>query len=138
MRPLFLFCVLTLLTVLAPAQTPYKFPPPEVVDILDATPTPLVSVSPARDALAYIEYRANPPIELLARPFLRIAGLRITPGISARQRITQYTGITVQQLDTKRETRIALPANARISIPSWSHDGKKLAFTRDVENGVEL
>lgn len=87
MRPLFLFCVLTLLTVPAPAQTPYKLPPPEVVDILDATPTPLVSVSPARDAMVYIEYRAHPPIELLARPILRIAG---TPHHTGHFRATAH------------------------------------------------
>ena len=60
-------------------QTPYKLPPDEVVRIVDAPPTPLVIVSPARNAMMLVDYLPNPSIEYLARPLLRIAGIRISP-----------------------------------------------------------
>ena len=34
--------------------------------------------------------------------------------------------------------RIELPDGATIQSPTWSHDGKRIAFARDVEDGVEL
>jgi pimeloyl-ACP methyl ester carboxylesterase len=44
------------------AQQAYKLPPKEVVDILDAPPTPLVSESPTGNLLAPIEYEPTPAI----------------------------------------------------------------------------
>lgn len=120
------------------AQTPYKLPPKEVIDILDAPPTPLVITSPTRDALLLVEFEAHPSVALLAQPYYRIAGLRINPELNARQRTTQYTGIVIKWIDTNKEVRVTLPQGARIGVPSWSNDGKKIAFTRDLENGVEL
>jgi dipeptidyl aminopeptidase/acylaminoacyl peptidase len=120
------------------SQTRYKLPPQEVIDILDAPPTPIVVMSPQKDAMMFVDYRSNPSIALISQPFLRIAGLRITPRISARQRITEYIGLRVQWIAQNRTVTIALPPNSTIGIPVWSHDGKKIAFTRDVKDGVEL
>ena len=138
MKRIVIVAVLMLASLALYSQTKYKLPPKEVVDILDALPTPLVVVSPRTDALLLVEYQAHPPIALLARPFLRLAGVRIDPELNARQRLTQYTGISVKWIETGKLVRINLPASARIGVPQWSNDGKRLAFTRDVENGVEL
>ncbi len=119
-------------------QTKYKLPPKEVVTILDARPTPLLEVSSARDAMLLVEYEANPPIALLAQPYLKLAGLRINPQINARQRTRPGIGIVVRRLTGNVMTRVPLPANASVGVPVWSHDGSHIAFTRDVENGVEL
>ncbi|MCX6135295.1 MAG: prolyl oligopeptidase family serine peptidase [Ignavibacteriales bacterium] len=130
---------LLLLTALAlHSQTKYKLPPKEVVDILDASPTPLVTVNPKGDALLLVEYEAHPPIALLARPFLRLAGVRLDPQLNSRQRLTQYTGISVKWFDGGKTVRVELPPSAKVGIPQWSNDGRKIAFTRDVGNGVEL
>ena len=34
--------------------------------------------------------------------------------------------------------RIEIPEGASIQGPTWSHDGKRIAFARDLEDGVEL
>jgi dipeptidyl aminopeptidase/acylaminoacyl peptidase len=138
MRYVWFALVLLIVPLIAFSQTPYRLPPDEIVKMVDAPPTPIISVSPPRDAMMLIEYLPNPPIELLARPVLRIAGLRISPQLSARQRISQETGITVKQLLKGTEVRVPLPPGARIGIPRWSHDGKRIAFTLDVEQGVQL
>ena len=130
--------LLILAVVIVNAQTTYKMPPKEVVDILDAPPTPMVVVSPRGDAMFLAEYPSQPSIALVSRPFLRLGGVRIDPQLNSRQRLTQYTGVVVKWFEGGKTVRLELPASARIGMPQWSNDGKRLAFTRDVENGVEL
>ena len=123
------------------AQTPYKLPPKDVVAILDAPPPPVAIVSPTRDALLLVEVRPYPSIAMLSEPVLRLAGLRINPRVGCTQRMFQYTGLSVQPLDGGAAIRVALPEGTSIDenrAPSWSHDGKKIAFGRDLDNSVEL
>jgi hypothetical protein len=120
------------------AQTAYKLPPKEIVDVIDAAPFPEAVVSPARDAMLLVEAEGYPPIALVSQPILRLGGLRISPAIGARQRLRRFTGISVQRFDGSPARPIAVPAGARIGLPVWSHDGKSLAFERDVEDGVEV
>ena len=120
------------------AQAPYKLPPKEVVDIVDAPPPPQAVVSPTGDAVLLAEPEAYPPIALLAEPILRIGGVRISPATSCRQRSFRFTGIQLQPVDGGATARVSLPAGARVSLPLWSHDGSRFAFARDVADGVEL
>ena len=138
MKRALVLMILVMSPLTAIGQAPYKLPPKEVIDILDAPPTPFVRVSPRNDALLLVEYQPHPPIALVARPFLRLAGVRIDPALNARQRLTQYTGAEIKWIDGGKTVRVQLPENSRIGIPAWSNDGTKLAFTRDVEDGVEL
>jgi len=132
-----LACLALVLAVPLAADTPYKLPPKAIVDVLDAAPPPLTLVSPTRDALLVVEPEANPPIALLAQPILRLAGMRVAPSLSSRQRTLRYTGLVLQSLDGAAR-RIALPPDARISAPVWSPDGRRFAFARDLADGVEL
>ena len=47
--------VLTGLGAAVLAQEPYRLPPQEIVDIVDAQPTPWTSASPARDTIALLQ-----------------------------------------------------------------------------------
>jgi hypothetical protein len=64
---------------MARAQSAYKLPPPGVVKIIDAPLTPTVVLSPTGNALLLVHLENYPPIEQLARPILRVAGVRIDP-----------------------------------------------------------
>ncbi len=138
MKKLITLLGIMLLVLQVAAQTPYKLPPKAVVDILDAPPTPFVLMSPRNDAMLLVDYRPHPSIELVAQPFLKLGGLRINPELGARQRLTQYTRLSVQWLQNGKTVVIDAPTDAKLGIPRWSHDGTKLAFTHDLADGVEL
>jgi dipeptidyl aminopeptidase/acylaminoacyl peptidase len=118
----------------------YRLPPREVVNILDARPTPVASLSPDRRTLLLTDYEPYPGIELLARPILKLGGLRIDPVLSGTQRVTQYTGVTLLSIaDGAQRPLTGLPDGAKFAgTPQWSLDGRRFAFTRDTEFGIEL
>jgi len=129
--------LLALVPVLT-AQEPYKLPPKEVIDIVDAPPTPMVSMSPARDVMALIDRESMPSIAYISEPILRIAGMRITPALNSRQVLSFSTGISLKDMKTGQVRKVALPEGFKFTFPSWSPDGQGIAFLRYVEGGVEL
>ena len=111
-------------------------PDPDVVSIIDAPPTPLASPSPGERFVALVHYQAHPPITMLERPRLKLAGLRIDPGLRARQRTRRFTGLSVLRIGDGAEHALALPADAQVSVPAWAPDGQRFAFTVDEPDGV--
>jgi dipeptidyl aminopeptidase/acylaminoacyl peptidase len=130
--------IIVTLVVQTSAQTVYELPPREVVDIIDAPPTPYVDISPQSNAMLLIDYKPHPSIGLLAKPFLRLAGLRIDPQIKARQRLIQYVRFTVKWIESGTTVRIDAPDDLCIGTPTWSNDGRYIAFRHDLADGVEL
>ena len=93
-----LYVLAILLSWNAFAQEPYKLPPPDVVDILDAPPTPAVSLNPTGELMLLADYEPMPSIAYMSQPMLRLAGMRIAPANNSRQRTTFYTGLVVKRL----------------------------------------
>lgn len=118
----------------------YKRPPADVAAIVEARPTPNVSISPTRDAMLLIDYNPNPGIAILAQPFLKLGGLRVNPKINARQRITEFVGVTVQWIaENNKSVRIEMPAAGRLAgLPQWSPNSRRLAFAVDMPDHVQL
>ncbi|MGI9182798.1 MAG: hypothetical protein ACR2H9_20150, partial [Longimicrobiaceae bacterium] len=57
----------------------YRVPPKAIADLVDAPPTPAVSLSPDKDWLLLMELPNLPPLSDLAQPELLLAGLRLNP-----------------------------------------------------------
>ncbi|MBB5747505.1 alpha/beta hydrolase family protein [Brevundimonas variabilis] len=141
----FLPAFVLLAAVPALAQAPdaaltYQQPPSPIATILDTKPTPTPSISPDDTTLALFERSNLPSIAELAEPQLRLAGYRINPRNNgpANGRLTWLTGISVQPVEGGAARPVALPAGARFTSPSWSPDGKSIAFLMDQSNGMAL
>jgi dipeptidyl aminopeptidase/acylaminoacyl peptidase len=127
------------LTASAATGEAYREPPADIVRILDAPPTPGVSLNPRRNTLLLVERLSLPPIQDLAQPMLPLAGMRINPSTSGGYGPRQYVGLSIQRLgDDESPRAIELPHDADLGWPSWSPDGARFAFTRTTGQGIEL
>jgi len=128
--------ILSLGAGLAPAQQPYRTPPQVVVEMLDAPPAPVPFVSPDRTWLLLADRAAMPTIADLAQPMLRLAGDRINPATNGPFRSTSYVGLRLKRIADGLERAIQTPSGARIGSPSFSPDGRRIAFTVTAANGI--
>ena len=137
-RPFALLLAIVLIGTFSSGQEPYKLPPQEVIDILDAPPPPMVSMSPAGDIMALIEGQAMPSIAEVSQPILRIAGIRITPATNSRQALYLNTGLSLKDLKTGATQKIVFPGGMKFTFPSWAPDGQTVALLRYLDEGVEV
>ena len=110
---------------------PFSLPDSDVVSIIDAPPTPLPVPAPGERYLVLVSYQAHPPIAMLARPVLRLGGVRLDPAINGRQRTRRFTGLTVLTIKDGSQRGLKLPAQAQVSLPVWAPDGQRFAFCVD-------
>ena len=128
---------ITMLSAYALAQQGYKKPPKEVLDILSAPVTPTASISPTRDMLLLATGLRYPPLADLAQPMLRLAGLRINPATNGPHRFSYSVALSLKRISDGSETKIDLPADAKVTYLQWSGDGKHFAFLNTTPTGIE-
>jgi dipeptidyl aminopeptidase/acylaminoacyl peptidase len=116
----------------------YQTPASDIVAIIDAPPTPLAALGPGRRFAVLVHYESHPPVELLARPFLSLAGIRVDPAIAGRHRTRRLTGLSVLSTADGSIRPLELPAGKSVSVPVWAPDGIRFAFTVDEADGVAV
>jgi len=115
----------------------YRLPPKDVVEILDAPPVPLVSLSPNGEWMA-LGYQGNlPTMRELSAPMLRLAGRRINPRTNGLYTISPIIRLRVVNLKDGREQPVDGP-EGRLGFPFWAPDGSAFACTRTAQDGVNL
>jgi len=114
----------------------YRMPPPEVAQFVVRPESPSISLSPNRDQLLYLmRPPSNPPVSELARPELKLAGLRIDESQNSRSRMSGNTGIAIGPMPStedeinRYEPFTGVPEGATINYVSWASDSSKVAFT---------
>ena len=132
---------LALATVAAFAQSfPYQQPPEAIRAVLDAKPLPQRFIDPTAATLAIAEFRRYPAVEQLARPFLRLAGLRVDAAANGPQRVGHINRLTLRALaDAAAPERVvSLPADGDFHSFGWSPDGKRFTLLRTTTQATEL
>src|SRR5207237_4474325 len=89
---------------------PYREPPRTIVQVLDAPPTPWIALSPDARWMLLVEHAAMPSLSDVARPFLRLAGLRIDPRTDAHHQVVFGTGLVLRHLEGRHHPRVEVPA----------------------------
>lgn len=123
----------------AAQATGYRLPPDEVVKLIDADPTPFLRKSPDGRYLLQVHYTAMPPLELVAQPFDKLAGLRINSQDGTERKLYNLTRMSLQTLPQGSVKELELPTHGkRLSTVSWSDDSRHVGFTLHTDKGLEL
>ena len=120
------------------AEDGYQKAPAPIGELLSTPAPPSVHFNPQRDAMIIYRAERHPPVADLSEPGLRLAGLRINPANNGPHRTARCVELTLHPIPEGKERPIAIPANARVTPPSWSPDGKQFAFLRFGSREVEL
>ncbi len=117
----------------------YQQPPAAIADLIDAAPTPGVSISPSNQWMLLISRPNLPSIEEVAQQELRLAGTRINPKTNSSSRSYYYNGLRFKAISGDKTVPVeGLPSSAKIENISWSPNGEQIAFTITRSNGLEL
>ncbi|MFT4665084.1 MAG: dipeptidyl aminopeptidase/acylaminoacyl peptidase [Polaribacter sp.] len=136
---LILLLLLMTTTTIAQELTGYQMPPKGIADLIDAAPTPGLSISPTSDRMLLLDRPNMPGIEEVAQEEMKLAGMRINPRTNGASRSGHYTGMKIKELGKDIEQQVqGLPENAKLGNLSWTRDGSKVAFTNTIANGLEL
>jgi dipeptidyl aminopeptidase/acylaminoacyl peptidase len=120
-------------------DTPYQEPPAAVTSIVDATPPPLVSPGPGGSMLLVAGAPALLTLADLAAPEYRLAGLRINPANNGPSQPRYIDTLALQHVAGGSARPVTgLPPTPRIIAPTWSPDGRHVAFLQLDADQVSL
>lgn len=118
----------------------YQQPSAEIRAVLDAPPLPGHALSPDQRTLASVGVRRYRGVAELARPVLRLAGLRIDAAASSPQLTGHIESITLRELanPSAPERVVKLPAGGSFSALRWSPDSRRFLLNRRTASATEL
>ncbi len=137
-RYFFVVSFIWVIMSLSYGQSPYRLPPQEVVDIIDAQPEPSVRFSPNGQWMLLVESDALPGIDVLARRMLKLGGIRIDPAAQSRFQTEFASGLLLRPTSEDKPIRIPLEPGTKLSGVQWSHRSDAFIFTLVTERGTEL
>ncbi|MBV8355723.1 MAG: S9 family peptidase [Candidatus Eremiobacteraeota bacterium] len=139
LRALMLLCAIVFLPVTSTAdEGRYRVPPPAVLSVLQAPSFPTVFVSPDGAVLLLATPLRYPPIADLARPMLRLAGMRIDPRSNGIHHAPSFTAFRLLRVADGRSIPVRLRANARAGAPVWNADGSQFAVWNARADGIDV
>lgn len=129
--------ILWLAALLPAQQQAWQVPPEPIASLVLAPPAPDVSLSPDRRWLLLVQRDALPDLADLARPHLKLAGLRVDPRTRGPQLAGRALGFTLQSVADGSQRVLPVP-EGRLGTPVWAADGSAFAFTRTTDDAIEL
>lgn len=117
----------------------YQVPPDAIRDLVLAPPVPDVSFNGSNDYMVQLHRSSLPPLEELAQPEHRIAGLRLNPSNFGSSRQTYYNELRLTQIPSgQSRTIIGLPSDFRGLGLQWSPSQKSFAVQHHGTNAIDL
>jgi hypothetical protein len=101
----------------------YQKPPKAILDVLNSPTTPVWSLNASRTYAAQGAPVRNPPIAELARPMLRLAGLRIDPQTNGLHNTIFNASLTLRKIPEGTEIKVNLPPDPKLGTNHWSPNG---------------
>ncbi|MEA3588542.1 S9 family peptidase [Pseudidiomarina sp. 1APP75-27a] len=122
-----------------PVKIDYQEPVQEIVDIVDAAPSPGGSLSPDGDMLLISNYPALPDITDVAADQLKLAGRRINPANYTVSQARYISAIELLDIASGEKIEIdGLPSDLKALGASWSPNGDFIAVAQQTEATVQL
>lgn len=124
---------------LAQEVSGYQKPPKEMIDIVEASTSKSVIVNNNGSLMLILETAGYPSITEIAKPYLKLAGLRVNALNHSNAKSTYFASLTVKNVKNGDQFAFeGIPKNAKIKDVTFSPDEKKVAFTVTTENEVQL
>ncbi|NBB14561.1 prolyl oligopeptidase family serine peptidase [Caulobacter sp. SLTY] len=122
------------------AQEAYRLPPAPITQIIDAEPTPGISLSRDRKVMAVIGRENLPSIAAVSEPILRLAGTRLNPRTNGptEARTAYLRSLEFVTVGGGARVKAKLPEGMRFFGLSWSPDGRRVALVGEAAEGLEL
>ena len=130
-----------LLATAAIAQAPaggFLRPPEAIARLVEAPAAPDTALSPQRRWLSLTTREPLPGLDVVARPYHKLAGLRIDPASHGPQPSTKVMAMSLLDLATDQERAIDVPLPGDWSGPIWSADDRAFVLLRAAAGGAEL
>ncbi len=131
-------CALLSVVCLYAASEGYQKPTQAVLDVLNAPAPPTLWPNGTGSHALLGEVVRYPSIADVSRPWIGLAGVRISPDTNSTQLLTYATALKLKDLSTGREASLVVPAGAKLGAPVWSPDGKMFAVTNTGTDSLEL
>jgi dipeptidyl aminopeptidase/acylaminoacyl peptidase len=113
-------------------------PPEAIARLVEAPAAPETALSPQRRWLSLTTREPLPGLDVVARPYHKLAGLRIDPASHGPQLSTKVMALSLVDLSNDQERAIDVPLPGDWSGPIWSADDRAFALLRAANGGAEL
>ena len=119
------------------APVGWRDPGATITSLVTASPQPTASLAPQGGLLVMRTKEAQPDLGVIARPHLKLAGMRVDGATWGGQLSTKTTAMTIQPLPGGDVHRVPIEPG-HWGAPIWTADERAFALVREADGGAEL